>query len=260
MSILNERLDGTITNFGHAETSTGNAARPLDGQSYLQGATTPALAYVTIPQLLRETVSRFGPRDALVFADQGIRMSYYELDRAVDELASGLLALGLNKGDRIGIWSPNRCEWILTQFATARIGLVLVNINPAYRLTELEFALNKVGCKALICARAFKSSAYLDMVRNLCPELETCAPGQLISARLPHLRSVIVMGEDPGPGVYSFEQLRRLGGPAQQLRLPRIDKALNPDDPINIQFTSGTPARRRARHCRITTSSTTPAS
>lgn len=240
MSILNESLASKISSLGQSPETAPDAAAPLDGQSYLQGATTPALAYVTIPQLLRETVSRYGPRDAVIFPDQGIRMSYYELDRSVDELASGLLALGLKKGDRVGIWSPNRCEWILTQFATARIGLILVNINPAYQMAELEYALNKVGCKALICARAFKSSDYLGMLRAIAPELETCAPGKLISAKLPHLRNVIVMGDDAGPGVYSFEQVRHLGGPAQQLRLPEIDKTLNPDDPINIQFTSGT--------------------
>ncbi|OED49264.1 AMP-binding protein [Rhodobacteraceae bacterium (ex Bugula neritina AB1)] len=208
--------------------------------SYVRGPTTPPLAYITIPQLLRNAVSRFGPREAAVFPEQGIRMTYYDLDRAVDELASGLLALGLGKGDRVGIWSPNRFEWVLTQFATARVGLVLVNINPAYRLGELEYALNKVGCKALIAAKSFKSSDYSGMIRTLAPELEDCEPGQLRAAKLPQLRSVIVMDDQPGPGAYSFDMLQQLGGPAQQLRLPEVDKTLGPDDAINIQFTSGT--------------------
>lgn len=213
---------------------------PKDGQSYLRGATLPPLAHVTIPQMLHDTVARFGSRDAVVFCEQNIRMSYDELDRAVDDLATGLLALGLTKGDRVGIWSPNRFEWLLTQFATARIGLILVNINPAYRLSELEYALNKVGCKALVTARSFKMSDYLDMIRTLAPELQTSTPGQLNAEKLPELRVVIVMGDDPGPGAFSFDQVCGLGGAEQQSRLADIDKTLDPDEPINIQFTSGT--------------------
>jgi fatty-acyl-CoA synthase len=213
---------------------------PEDGLSYLRGATVPALAHVTIPQMLRETVERFGTRDAVVFREQNIRMNYDQLSCAVDEFAAGLLTLGLHKGDRVGIWSPNRFEWLLTQFATARVGLVLVNINPAYRLSELEYALNKVGCKALVTARAFKTSDYLGMIRALAPELESCEPGQLNAARLPDLQSVIVMGDDPGPGAYSFDQIAQRGGTNVQSRLGDCDKLLKPDDPINIQFTSGT--------------------
>ena len=214
--------------------------QPKNDLSYLRGPTQPPLAYVTIPQMLRETVSRFGKRDAVVFVDQGIRLDYEGLDRAVDDLAQGFLELGLTKGDRVGIWSPNRYEWLLTQFATARIGLVLVNINPAYRLAELEYALNKVGCKALVTARSFKSSDYLDMIRSLAPELEVCTPGHLNAAKLPDLRSVIVMGDDPVPGTFTFGQLCQLGGPANPQTLSDIDKTLSPDDQINIQFTSGT--------------------
>ncbi len=240
MSILNESLASRIAEWNNATPEAPDASAPVDGMSYVRGPSAPPLAYVTIPRLLRDAVSRFGPREALVFCQQGIRMSYYDLDRAVDELASGLLALGLEKGDRVGIWSPNRYEWVLTQFATARIGVILVNINPAYRLSELEYALNKAGCKALISARSFKTSDYAAMIHSLAPELESCAPGRLRSARLPHLRSVILMEDEPGPGVYSFAELQRLGGPAQQLRLPDIDRTLGPDDAINIQFTSGT--------------------
>lgn len=240
MSILNESLAGQIFGFGNANHADGSSLRPQDGKSYVRGAASPTLIYATIPQLLREAVSRHGPRDAAVFRDQDIRMSYYDLDRAVDQLASGLLALGLTKGDRVGIWSPNRHEWVLTQFATARIGVILVNINPAYRLSELEYALNKVACKTLILAKSFKSSDYLGMIRQLAPELATCEPGQLTAAKLPSLRSVIVMGQEPVPGTFSFAQICQLGGPAQQLRLPDIDRTLSPDDPINIQFTSGT--------------------
>ena len=243
MSILTESLANRISGWETKTDAPAETDAPADGQSYVRGPTRPPLAYVTIPQLLGEAVSRFGPRDAAVFCEQDVRLSYYDLDRAVDELASGLLALGLSKGDRLGIWSPNRVEWVLTQFATARVGLMLVNINPAYRAGELEYALNKAGCRALIAARSFKSSNYAGMIRDLAPELENCEPGKLRSARLPHLRCVVIMDEDPGTGAYSFEQLRALGGPAQQLRLPAIDKTLSPDDAINIQFTSGTTGR-----------------
>ncbi|CUH88763.1 Long-chain-fatty-acid--CoA ligase [Phaeobacter sp. CECT 5382] len=248
MSILNESLADRVALFGGPSADDAETLLPQNGMSYLQGPKTPPLSYSTIPQLLRDAVSRFGPREALVFAQQERRLSYYDLDRAVDQLAAGFLALGLTKGDRLGIWSPNRLEWVLTQFATARIGIILVNINPAYRLAELDYALNKSGCVALILAPSFKSSNYLQMIQELAPELASCKPGALHSARLPALRHVVVMqGEDsdtpggvwPG-GVWSFDQLSALGGPAQQLRLPEIDQKLSPDDAINIQFTSGT--------------------
>ena len=213
---------------------------PADGRSRVAGEKHPPLRYATIPDVLRETVSRHGPRDAVVLPREGRTLSYYDLDREVDALASGLLALGLRKGDRVGLWSPNRIEWILTQFATARFGAVLVNVNPAYRPAELEYALNKVGCKALVTAEAFKSSEYLAMIRALAPELERCDPGRLSSAKLPHLGIVVAMSDDPGPGMFRFRDVQRLGGPAQQLRLDAITATLDPDDPINVQFTSGT--------------------
>jgi len=242
MSILNESLGSKIRSSGKSRNVTQNdqSGIPQDGVSYVRGNSETELRYITIPELFRETVARFGPRDAVIFSTTGERRSYYDFDREIDELASGLLAMGLEKGDRVGIWSPNRYEWVLTQFATARIGVIMVNINPAYRLTEVEYALNKVGCKALILAKTFKTSKYLEMIRILAPELEKCDPGHLNSVKLANLKSVIVMDDTPSAGVYTFEQLKKLGGPAQQLRLPMIDATLNPDDPINVQFTSGT--------------------
>ncbi len=240
MSILNESLASRIVNWNQATEASSHSVAPSNGQSHVRGPTRPPLVSLTIPQLLARAVSRFGSRDALVFCEQNIRMRYDELSRSVDQLASGLLALGLDKGDRVGIWSPNRVEWVLTQFATARIGLILVNINPAYRLSELEYALNKVGCKALVAARSFKTSDYVAMIRELAPELVSCEPGQLRSTRLPHLRSVIIMDDDPGAGAFSFEQVPGLAGPSEQLRLSNIDRGLHPDDAINVQFTSGT--------------------
>ena len=241
LSILNESLAGRIADFNSRSGDREEpAAVPVDGMSYVAGGKRPELQFITISQLFRNCVSRFGPRDAVIAPGQGIRRSYYDFDRDVDELASGFLALGLKKGDRVGIWSPNRYEWLLVQFATARIGTILVNINPAYRLAEVEFTLNKVECKALVAAEKFKSSNYLKMIRSLAPELGDCKPGRLRAAKLPHLRHVIGLSDEPGAGIFPFETVRKLGGPAQQLRLPGIDRHLDPDDAINIQFTSGT--------------------
>ncbi|MEO1200798.1 MAG: AMP-binding protein [Pseudomonadota bacterium] len=241
MSILTQSLAAKVSGF---DTSLAHPAEtvgtPLDNVSHVRGPTEPALVNLTIPQLLRECVTRFGARDAVIIPHQGVRRNYEAFARDIDDLATGLLALGLETGDRVGIWSPNRYEWLLTQFATARVGLILVNINPAYRLAEVEYALNKVGCKALIAAEAFKSSNYLGMIRQLAPELERCEPGRLCAETLPHLRHVIGLCADPGPGIFPFDTIRTLGGPAQHLRLGSIDARLDPQDAVNIQFTSGT--------------------
>ncbi|WP_417525698.1 AMP-binding protein [Marinovum sp.] len=210
---------------------------PAGGLSHVTGPKDPALLHVTIPQLLQAAVESHGDRDALVLTEAGHRLSYRDFSAEVDRLAAGLLALGLEKGDRVGIWSPNRLEWVLTQFATARIGVILVNINPAYRLSELEYALNKVGCKLVIAARRFKASDYLGMLRELAPKL---AAGELQSDRLPHLRHVAVMEPDEGDGVLSFAALCALGEPEHHAQLDAITRGLDPDEPINIQFTSGT--------------------
>ena len=169
---------------------------PRDGNSYVKGPKVPPLAYTSISKLLRDAAQQYGSREALIFPNN--RLSYYDFDETVDALAAGFLALGLDKGDRLGIWSPNRLEWVLTQFATARIGVLLVNINPAYRLSELEYSLNTVGCKAIVLAQSLKSSNYLQMIRTLAPEIDTCSQGKLHSIKLPQLRHVIVMGDVDG--------------------------------------------------------------
>jgi len=242
MSILKESMGSESVNDSSTATTTYEKViiSPENGLSYVAGDTSKPLIKKTIPEVFRETVTKFGPRDALIIPAQDVALTYYDLDREIDLLASGLLSLGLEKGDRIGIWSPNNLEWILSQYATARIGLILVNINPAYRLSELEYALKKAGCKALISAEKFKSSNYLEMIRTLAPELATCKRGHLVSKTLPDLKIVIGIHENPGSGIYSFTDILKMGGPAQQLRLDEITKSLSPDDPINIQFTSGT--------------------
>ena len=150
--------------------------------SYVHGGSTEPLKFETIGQALEKAVSRWGDHEALVSRHQNIRWTYAELDAAVNDLACGFLALGFEPSDRIGIWSPNNVEWVITQFATAKAGLVLVNINPAYRVGELEYALNKVACKGIVIAEQFKTSNYVEMLSKLAPELASAAPGALTSS------------------------------------------------------------------------------
>ncbi len=194
----------------------------------------------TIGTSFARTVAQWGDRPGLVVRQQSLHWTYRELGERVDALAAGLLSLGLRPGDRIGIWSPNNSEWVMTQFATARAGLVLVNINPAYRLAELDYALNKVGCRALITATSFRTSDYIGMVNTLAPELRGASPGRLSAARLPSLEMVIQIGPEPAPGTIPFIEVARMGGAPERARLAELDRLLQFDDAINIQFTSGT--------------------
>jgi fatty-acyl-CoA synthase len=216
--------------------------RPQGGLSYVSGRTDDPLKFTTVDRLLDRAVARFGGREAAVFTATGQRLSWHDLRRAADDVAAGLLALGVQRGDRVGIWAPNSLEWLLVQFGTARIGAVLVNINPAYRTSELEYALNKVGCKVLVMARSLKSSDYVQMMRSLAPELDRLqAPARMHLERLPRLRHVVLIGPGARPkGMMGFEELTRMAGPAHRARLPELAAALDPDDAINIQFTSGT--------------------
>jgi fatty-acyl-CoA synthase len=177
---------------------------------------------------------------ALISRHQQVRWTYAELKERVDALAAGLLALGLARGDRVGIWAPNCAEWAITQFATAKAGMILVNINPAYRPAEAEYALNKVGCKALVTAVRHKTSDYVAMLRELAPELAAATPGKLAAARLPHLKLVVTIGEDQHPGCLPFPLALEAGRPQDREALKALGPELQFDDPINIQFTSGT--------------------
>ena len=207
--------------------------------SYSHGASDVPLLGETIGVNFDRTVARWGDRPGLISRAQGVNWTYAQLSERVEKFAAGLLSLGLQPGDRVGIWSPNNAEWIVTQFATAKAGLILVNINPAYRLSEVEYALNKVGCRALITATRFKTSDYIGMVNTLAPELARSAPGHLDAAKLPHLRTVIQIGET-APGTVGFESVYGMGGAGERARLKELATTLQFDDPINIQFTSGT--------------------
>jgi fatty-acyl-CoA synthase len=208
--------------------------------SYVHGATGVSLIGETIGANFDRAVAQWGDRPALVVRQQGISWNYRELGERVDAFAAGLIALGLQPGERVGIWSPNNAEWVITQFATAKAGLILVNINPAYRLSELEYALNKVGCRALITATSFKTSDYVGMINALAPELHTALPGRLQAARLPELEMVIQIGTPTVPGAIPFDSVAGMGVKSHRTRLAELGPKLQFDDPINIQFTSGT--------------------
>jgi fatty-acyl-CoA synthase len=208
--------------------------------SRFKGGDTPALIQETVGQRLAKTVAQFPDNDALIVRHQGVRWTYAEYAEKIEALAAGLLALGIEPGDRVGIWAPNCYEWCLTQFATARIGAILVNVNPAYRVFELEYALNRSGCKAIVTAKSFKSSRYVEMLQELAPELEHCEAGRLASQKLPQLRTVIRMGEEKSPGMFNFADVCELGGEKERSKIADIENTLSPHDVINIQFTSGT--------------------
>ncbi len=208
--------------------------------SHVTGATDAPLIHKTIGQMLRETATKYPDREALVFCEDEIRLTYEELLSDAEAFAAGFLALGLQPGDRVGVWAPNRIEWVLCQFATALAGLIQVNINPAYRTHELEYALNKVGCKALVLADSFKTSDYEAMLMELAPELEACPHGNLMSEKLPHLKAAITMGEEAPAGFFQFADIVDLAEDSHFEELASIEASLKPEDAINIQFTSGT--------------------
>jgi len=211
-------------------------------QSYVCGVSDAPLIYQTIGDVLDSAVNKFGERPALIVRRQDVRFTYAAFARAVDDFAAGLLSLGLEAGDRIGVWSPNNAEWVIAQFATARIGLILVNINPAYRTAELEYVLNKVGCRALILAKSFKSSDYVEMVRALGHQ------------KLPRLEHLIAISDEPIDGFLRFQDIARCASDGLRAAARAIAAGLSPDDPINIQFTSGTtgfPKGATLTHCNI---------
>ena len=211
----------------------------LLAHSHAVGSTATPLIEDTIGRHFEAVARRFPERDALVSRHQGKRLSYRELDLQSSQLASALLRCGLSAGDRAGIWAHNCFEWLLMQLATAKVGIILVNINPAYRVTELEYAMNKVGCKLLVTMTAYKTSDYIAIVRELTPELSSAAPGQLSSARAPQLHTVVHLGDGAEPGMLSFEQLMGKGDAADPA-VRKAGDALKASDSINIQFTSGT--------------------
>ncbi len=208
-------------------------------ESSARGAQTPALIEQTIGDFFAAMVDRFPDHEALVSRHQGVRFTYRALDRAASRLASALMRGGLVQGERAGIWAHNGFEWLLMQLATAKAGIVLVNINPAYRVTELEYALNKAGCRMLVTMTAYKTSDYLGMVNELAPEVAAAKPGQLNAARAPALKTIVHLGQEAIAGMSTFGELMESGDPDDPA-LRMVGTSLKATDPINIQFTSGT--------------------
>jgi fatty-acyl-CoA synthase len=223
----------------HLTLMTGGRMARLT-QSYAHGVSSTPLIGDTIGVYFDKSAVRWPDRPALIVRRQNVRWTYRELKERVDAFAAGLLALGLVPGDRIGIWSPNNAEWVITQLATAKTGLILVNINPAYRTYELEYALNKVACKALITAERFRTSDYLGMLRELMPEIERAAPGEVRAKRVPALSTLIRIGDGGTPGYFRFDDVLGMGSDRYRKMLAELQPKLQFDDPINIQFTSGT--------------------
>lgn len=209
-------------------------------QSYTSGPSDKPLLGLTIGEMFDQIVEQYPENEALVVRHQNLRYTYQELQAQVNQCARGLMAIGLKKGDRIGIWSPNNAEWVIVQFATCKMGAILVNINPAYRLHELEYALNQSGCSALIIAPEFKSSNYTKMMYELAPELKDSKPGQLASEKIPDMKTVITLSDESNAGMWNWEELMGMADQISQEELAERQSQLEFDDPISIQYTSGT--------------------
>jgi fatty-acyl-CoA synthase len=208
--------------------------------SYQHGASSEPLIGHTIDSQLEHTAARFPDSLALIVPHQGIRLTYREFKQRIDVYAAALIGLGLSPGARIGLLAPNCWEWTVCQFAAARVGLVLVTINPAYQLAELEFALNKVGCSALVVAPSYKSTDFIGMLQQLCPKLTSSQPGDLRSPRIPSLRAIICLGRPTAEGMFGFDELTAFATRDNLAKAAEVSAGLQFDDAINIQFTSGT--------------------
>nr|XP_022323457.1 acyl-CoA synthetase family member 2, mitochondrial-like [Crassostrea virginica] len=208
--------------------------------SYAQGPGETPLLGSTIGQLLQYQAETLPDRPAAVFTATGDRLTFSELLDKADQLAASLLTLGIKKGDRVGIWGPNTVEWLITQYAAARTGIILVNINPQYRPEELEFTLKKVGCKVLVAAEEFKGQSYYEMLFHLVPELANTKSAHIKSHLLPDLKHIIMMGNKSHLGTINFKDILEAGSNKERTEIQNLQNKLQFDEPINIQFTSGT--------------------
>jgi fatty-acyl-CoA synthase len=209
-------------------------------RSYTSGTSDRPLLGLTIGDMFDRIVERHGDNEALVSRHQGLRYTYRQLRDEVDRCARALIGLGVEKGQRVGIWAPNCAEWAIVQFATSKVGAILVNINPSYRLNEVQYALRQSGCTWLVIAPAFKTSDYTGMIHELAPELARSRPGALAAAQLPELRGVIRLGAETSRGMLPWAELLTFADAVTPDDLTRRQRQQEFDDPINIQYTSGT--------------------
>ena len=213
-------------------------SKPLP--SYTSSTADKPLIGMTIGDKLDEIANTYPGNDALIGLHQNVHWSYRELQQQANQCARALLSMGVRKGDRVGVWSPNCSEWTVSQIATAKIGAILVNINPAYRTHELEYALNQSGARFLVTADSFKTSDYRGMLYELAPELKACADGNLKSQRLPDLECIINLSDEKHPGMWRWADMLELADHVSEDELADLQATLQFDDPINIQYTSGT--------------------
>ncbi|KPB06469.1 AMP-binding protein [Bacillus sp. CHD6a] len=198
------------------------------------------LVHKTIGNLLDETVARYPDKEAVVYVETGLRYSYKEFQQICNQVAKGLMSLGIQKGDHIAVWASNKPEWLITQYASAKIGAVLVTVNTSYQSKELEYLLRQSESTTLLLMDDFKGVSYLDMLQELCPELANCAPGDLISNRLPKLKNVIFMGSESHSGMFQWDDLLKNSMSISDEELLTRQNSTNYDEVINMQYTSGT--------------------
>jgi fatty-acyl-CoA synthase len=208
--------------------------------SYAFRGSEKALIGKTIGEMFDEIAETYPDNDAIVSIHQGQRYTYRQLRQEVNRAAKGFMALGLKKGDRLAIWATNISEWIISQFATAKAGIVMVNINPAYRTHELEYALRQSETQALLLLDRFKTSDYVQMFYDVCPEAKNSPLGQISSQKLPFLKTAVLLRGEAQPGMYTWDDVMKMGDSLQDDVLLERQEGLDFDDPINIQYTSGT--------------------
>ncbi len=208
--------------------------------SYSRGEDYPPLSQLCIGQVLDQNAARHPHSPALILSQENLRFTWQELHTEVERTARGLMALGFVRGDRVGIWATNISQWVLMQFATAKAGIILVNLNLRFRAHELDFVLTQSTCQGLVMQHAFRDVDYVETLRQLAPELDSCAPGKLESQRLPHLRQVVYIGDNPPPGMLSWKAMLAAGDSVSTAQLRAREASLTAQDTINIQYTSGT--------------------
>ncbi len=208
--------------------------------SYSKGPDSTELLNLCIGQALDRSAERFPDGLALVMRHTHERFTWSQLRYEVERLSRGLMGLGVEKGQRVGMWATNCTEWVLTQFATAKIGAILVNLNPRYRAHELEYALQQSECETLLLISGFRDCDYVETLFNVAPESRTSSPGNFASQRLPHLKNVVFCGEPAPSAMFSWKQLLAMGEQVSTEQLRARESTLSPHDAINIQYTSGT--------------------
>ena len=208
--------------------------------SYASGTSDKPLLGSTIGNIFDKISNQYSDREAIVSVHQDIRLTYKELSKKVNELAKALISSGFKKGDRIGIWSPNNIEWLITQYAAAKVGTILVTINPAYRSHELEYVLGQSGCKGLVIQNQFKTSNYESMICEICSEINNAKPGNLKSKKFKNLTTIISMTSSEVNGIYDWSEFLGLSKNVDDEELQIRENSLDTDDAINIQYTSGT--------------------